>query len=92
MRRSPSSDERVELLTVPQGSVFKKVRNNRLSLFSERQKSALTYRLSVTINEIMKVLFCVHIFVIKCYKNFASGNLLIFSQQFNVSVKYRTGT
>ncbi len=66
MRRSPSSDERVELLTVPQGSGFKKVTNNRLSLFSERRKSAPTYRLSVTIND------CVHIFEIKCKNFFAS--------------------
>jgi hypothetical protein len=56
MRRSPSSDERVELLTVPQGSGFKKVKNNRLYLFPKNTKK-IRANVSLVSKEISKFLF-----------------------------------
>jgi hypothetical protein len=55
MRRSPSSDERVELLTVPQGSGFKKVTINRPFFFPKDTK--IRANVSLVSNESRKFFF-----------------------------------
>jgi hypothetical protein len=85
MRRSPSSDERVELLTVPQGSGFKKVRIQKgqdskrsgIIVFLFFPKDAKNRaNVSLVSNEIAKV-FSAYLYEVS--KIFTSGKFFIFS-------------